>query len=69
MTAARRTDVVAHRSAVLRTRVLRHFQEGARNVSASWRHFRIHRNHVYDWRRRRAERGDSGLFDARRGRR
>jgi transposase-like protein len=63
----RRTDPIGRRKAALRARVLRHFEEVTRNVSATCRHFGIHRSPFQDWRRRRQERGPQGLFDDKRG--
>lgn len=63
----RRADPIARRKAALRARVLRHFEEVTRNVSATGRHFGIHRSQFYEWRRRRKERGPQGLLDDKRG--
>ncbi|MCW5619572.1 MAG: helix-turn-helix domain containing protein [Burkholderiales bacterium] len=60
-------DSLSQRKATFRLRVLRHFEEVTHNVSATCRHFGIHRSQFYDWRKRFEQFGEHGLRDARRG--
>lgn len=63
----KKNDPVSIKKQKFRIRVLKHFEEVTRNVSATCRHFGIHRSQFYEWRKRFAEHGERGLLDGRRG--